>query len=106
MAVVSQRTFFHLVICVSFGCALLSGREGFCQQAPTSHLAAPIELRCADRIEPVTVPEGMHDLSWKVKAVADSLHGVKQSSYQVRIARRGWGPHERAIGAVGWRKTG
>ena len=84
----SQRAFFHSVICIPFGFALFLGSEGICQEAPASHLAAPTELRCARRAEPVTARKGKPDLSWKVTAVADSLHGVHQSSYQVRIAGR------------------
>ena len=88
MAVVSQRPFFRLVICICFGCALVSGPGGTCQEDPASHLAAPIELRCSDRTEPLAVPGARPNLSWQVKASSDSLHGVKQSSYQIRIARR------------------
>lgn len=87
-SVVSQGRLFYLLFFTLIGFSLSSGREGTAQQAAASHLAAPTELRCAGRAEPVTAQKGKPDLSWKVTSVDDGLHGVSQSSYEVRIARR------------------
>jgi alpha-L-rhamnosidase len=87
-AVVSQRPLFHLVFFALIGFSLSFGREGTCQEEAASRLRAPTELRCAGRAEPVIVQNGKPDLSWQVTSVDDRLHGVSQSSYEVRIARR------------------
>lgn len=84
----SQKPLFHLVFFALIGFSLSSWREGTCQEAAVSHLAAPTELQCTGRAEPVTVQNGKPDLSWKVTPVDDQLHGVYQSSYEVRIAPR------------------
>ena len=86
-----------------FAPILLFGPAGIAasgQQHNDAHLAAPIELRCDGREEPVTVEDGKPELSWKVMAAEETLHGVRQSSYQVRIAR--WDADLAGAGSLVW----
>lgn len=50
-----------------------------------SHLAAPTDLKCAGKAEPLAVADARPVLSWKVQATEPSLRGVAQSAYEVRI---------------------
>ncbi len=53
----------------------------------TFHLAAPIDLRCAGSLEPLAVADVNPGFQWRVQAASPSLHGVRQASYQVRVAK-------------------
>jgi alpha-L-rhamnosidase len=53
-----------------------------------SHLATPAALRCMGKTEPLAIVEPRPELSWRVKAAAPSLHGIRQSHYEIRIANR------------------
>jgi hypothetical protein len=55
------------------------------QGVSPSHLAAPTELRLAGVSEPLAVEEGRPEFSWRVAAVDEKLHGVRQSAFQLRI---------------------
>src|ERR1035437_10229396 len=57
------------------------------RSSSVSHLATPTHLRCAGISEPLAVADARPSYSWSVVASSPALHAVRQSSYQVRIAR-------------------
>ena len=73
-----------------------------------SHLAAPIELRCAGSPAPLAVASGHPDFSWQLTATDPALHGVAQTAYQIQV-RTGSGPADSPVlwdtGAVQSRVT-
>jgi alpha-L-rhamnosidase len=50
-----------------------------------SHLAQPIDLRCAGWNEPLAVADAHPEFSWKLAASSISLHGVKQTAYRIQV---------------------
>jgi hypothetical protein len=65
---------------------LLSVSSAFAQGSSSSHLAAPTNLLTAGRAEPLALTEEKPEFSWWDDEVAVSLHGVKQTGFQIRIA--------------------
>jgi alpha-L-rhamnosidase len=55
-----------------------------------SHLKAPVELRCDDRIQPLAIAEVHPEFSWELEASSPELHGVKQTAYRVQVSERGF----------------
>ncbi len=54
-----------------------------------SHLAAPSGLRCNGWTEPLAVAEARPEFSWSVAAASPTLHGVRQTAYEVRVTAAG-----------------
>ncbi len=73
-----------------------------------SHLAAPIELRCAGTPAPLAVASSHPDFSWQLSATDPALHGVAQTAYQIQVST-GSGPAHSPVlwdsGAVQSRAT-
>ncbi len=54
--------------------------------AVASRLAAPTELRIGGVTEPLAVADRKPEFSWRVTAAPASLHSVRQSAYEMRVA--------------------
>ena len=69
--------------------ALLLGvglRASAAGPAAASHLVAPSELRCDLESEPLAVADGAPQFSWRLKAASPTLHGVRQTAYEIDVA--------------------
>ena len=56
------------------------------QRPSASHLAKPVDLRCAGQSEPLAVADAHPEFSWKLAASSVVLLGVKETAYRIQVA--------------------
>ncbi len=58
------------------------------QRPSASHLAKPVDLRCAGQSGPLAVADVHPEFSWELAASSAALHGVKETAYRIQVANR------------------
>ncbi|MDR3793453.1 MAG: family 78 glycoside hydrolase catalytic domain [Terracidiphilus sp.] len=75
---------WNLLAALALGASLSTSAAA--AEPARAHLAAPTALRCQGSADPLAVADPHPRLSWQLRAASGSLHAVRQSAWQIRVA--------------------
>jgi alpha-L-rhamnosidase len=78
--------FWNVLAALALGAFLPSVASAATPRNPRANLAVPAALLCQGATDPLTVDEAHPRLSWQLRAASGSLHAVRQTAWQVRVA--------------------